>query len=65
MRAINREQAVRHMNSFKGGRIRLVTSDYVFDETITGIRFQVGHEKAVEVGRLMMSSRGIWIAESA
>ena len=34
----------------------LVTSDYVFDETLTRVRRQAGHRVAVRVGELMRSS---------
>lgn len=57
------KQAVQSMKAFAQGKVRLVTSDYVFDETITGLRFHVGHEKAVEAGRLMLGSKSIWVAD--
>jgi uncharacterized protein len=38
-------------------RGRLVTTDYVFDETVTLLRMRLGHEAAVKAGEHMRSSR--------
>lgn len=35
---------------------RIVTSDYVIDETITRLRYSVGHKEAVEWGRNILVS---------
>ncbi len=35
---------------------RIVTSDYVIDETITRMRFSVGYKEAVEWGRNILAS---------
>lgn len=38
------------------GRMFL-TTDYVFDETVTRLRYEGGHDKAVQVGEQLLASR--------
>jgi len=45
------------MQSGKLRPTRLVTSDYIVDETLTRIRFKVGHAQAVNWGRNIHSSK--------
>jgi hypothetical protein len=35
---------------------RLLTTDYIIDETLTNIRFKMGHREAVEWGRAILGS---------
>ncbi len=42
---------------FEGNETPLITSDYVFDETITLIRTSLGHEEAVQFGKSLKESR--------
>ena len=37
--------------------VRLVTTDYIFDETVARLRFSLGHPKTVEFGEKLMTSR--------
>jgi predicted nucleic acid-binding protein len=39
-----------------GQKAWLLTSDFVIDETLTLVRFRLGHEKAVEFGRWVLQS---------
>lgn len=41
------------LNSFTG---RLVTSTYVFDETVTLVLTRLGHQRAVQVGSVLLDS---------
>ena len=56
------QEAIERMSKM-AGNVRLVTTDYVFDETITGLRFHAGHKKAVEVGTLLLSSKTVWLVD--
>ena len=52
----------------KEKKIRLITSDYVFDESVTIAMSHVGHDVAVRLGELIFSSRVIrlvWLNESS
>jgi uncharacterized protein len=41
----------------------LITSDYVFDETLTLLRFKLSHSAAVNFGRDLLSSRVCQLVE--
>ena len=49
-------EAVSRSILIKQQKIQLVTSEYVFDETITIIRYRVSHRAAVMFGDALMSS---------
>ncbi len=52
--------ARRFMMDLQKGKFRptrLITSDYIIDETLTRIRFKVGHTQAVSWGRNIHSSK--------
>lgn len=48
--------AVEKFVSIRAGRISLVTSDYVLDESITIIRARVSHKAAVAFGQSILGS---------
>ncbi len=53
------ESANKLVEDIKEGRTKLrgiVTSDYVIDETLTKIRYSVGHKEAVEWGKSILAS---------
>ncbi|MCP4680979.1 MAG: type II toxin-antitoxin system VapC family toxin [Desulfobacterales bacterium] len=63
----NHLEATLLMNKIKKNRLRLLTSDYIFDETITMALSRGGHELAVKVGEYLLSSKVIeliWLDES-
>jgi uncharacterized protein len=49
-------EAVSRSALIKEQKIHLVTSEYIFDETITIIRYRVSHRAAVMFGDALMSS---------
>jgi uncharacterized protein len=49
-------EAVSRSVRVKQQKIQLVTSEYVFDESITIIRYRVSHKAAVVFGDVLMSS---------
>lgn len=58
---INREDpdhlpVKRHLAKFKG---KAITSNYVFAETITLVRYRLGHEMAVQVGKILREARDV------
>ncbi|MCG2727511.1 MAG: PIN domain-containing protein [Candidatus Methanoperedenaceae archaeon] len=46
--------------SIKNGKVKIkkiITSDYILDETLTRIRYAVGHREAVERGKEVLASK--------
>ncbi|CAG0959113.1 MAG: PIN domain-containing protein [Candidatus Methanoperedens sp.] len=55
----NHAEAVHFLEQIKNGRIKvrkIITSDYIIDETLTRIRYSVGHKEAVEWGKDILGS---------
>ena len=48
--------AVEKLGAIRAGRISLVTSDYVLDESVTIIRLRASHEAAVIFGQSILGS---------
>ncbi len=47
----NHTDAKRFLENIKNGKIKIkkiITSDYIIDETLTRIRYSVGHQEAVQ-----------------
>jgi len=42
---------------FERNRLPLITTDYVFDETLTLVRTSLGHREAVAFGKKLLASR--------
>lgn len=42
---------------FKQNRLPFITTDYIFDETLTLVRTSLGHRKAVKFGEKLLASR--------
>jgi predicted nucleic acid-binding protein len=57
------EKAVAQAAKIKNRRIELVTSEYVFDESVTLIRYRVSHRAAVLFGDSLMGSRIVTVAD--
>lgn len=58
----NHAEAIQFLDEIKTGKIRIkkiITSDYIIDETLTRIRYSVGHKEAVEWGTDIFTSRVI------
>ncbi len=56
----NHDAAARFHEDIKNGRVRIkkiITSDYIIDETLTRIRYSVGHREAVEWGKDILASK--------
>ena len=54
--------AKQFLEDIKNGKIRvkkIITSDYIIDETLTRIRYSVGHKEAVEWGKDILASKVI------
>lgn len=51
-----RQQALNKMTLAKSQHIELITSDYIFDESVTLISARIGHRSAVAFGDAMMKS---------
>lgn len=55
----NHAEAVHFLEQIKNDRIKvrkIITSDYIIDETLTRIRYSVGHQEAVEWGKDILAS---------
>jgi predicted nucleic acid-binding protein len=55
----NHTDAIHFLEKIKDGRIKIrkiITSDYIIDETLTRIRYSVGHQEAVEWGKDILAS---------
>ncbi|MDD5617207.1 MAG: type II toxin-antitoxin system VapC family toxin [Candidatus Methanoperedens sp.] len=58
----NHIAATQFLEKIKNGKIRIrkiITSDYIIDETLTRIRYSVGHKEAVEWGKDILASKVI------
>ncbi|MBU4223591.1 MAG: type II toxin-antitoxin system VapC family toxin [Euryarchaeota archaeon] len=58
----NHAAAIQFLDEIKNGKIRIrkiITSDYIIDETLTRIRYSVGHKEAVEWGKDILASKVI------
>lgn len=53
------EAAAKGMASLQGQRVRFLTSDYVFDETLTYLRRKTGHRVAAQFGRWVLTARHV------
>jgi len=48
------------LEGIKNGKVKvrkIITSDYIIDETLTRIRYSVGHKEAVKWGKDILASR--------
>lgn len=52
----NHETAAASWESFKKNPRKLITTAYIFDETITFLKRRISYDKAAKVGRLLLSS---------
>ncbi len=55
----NHSAAASFLEDIKNGRFKIkkiITSDYIIDETLTRIRYAVGHQEAVEWGKDILAS---------
>lgn len=52
----NHEQAISYWKGFTNRPRKLVTTTYVFDETVTFLKRRMGYKKAVEVGNRLLES---------
>ena len=50
------DEAVSKINKVRQQKIQLVTSEYVFDESVTIIRYRISHRAAVAFGDALISS---------
>ena len=58
----NHRAAKRILDEIKKGKVKvkkIITSDYIIDETLTRIRYSVGHKEAVEWGNGILASKVI------
>jgi uncharacterized protein len=55
-------QATRAFRRIQGQRIRLLTSDYIFDETLTHLQKFYGHHTAMRCGRWILTTRFVEMA---
>jgi predicted nucleic acid-binding protein len=53
---VHHARASAFLQEIKRQKIQLITSDYVFDESLTLLRFRAGHREAVGFGRWMQQS---------
>lgn len=56
----NHAAAIQFLEEIKNGKIRIkkiITSDYIIDETLTRIRYSVGHNEAIEWGSDILASK--------
>jgi hypothetical protein len=56
----NHIAAKNFLGEIKNGKARvkkIITSDYIIDETLTRIRYSVGHKEAVKWGKDILASR--------
>jgi predicted nucleic acid-binding protein len=58
----NHVAAKQLLDKIKNGKIRItkiITSDYIIDETLTRILYSIGHKEAVEWGKYILASKVI------
>jgi predicted nucleic acid-binding protein len=56
----NHIDAKMFLDEIKNGKVRvkkIITSDYIIDETLTRIRYSAGHKEAVKWGKDILASR--------
>jgi predicted nucleic acid-binding protein len=53
---IHHARASAFLKELKRKKAQLITSDYVLDESLTLLRFRVGHKEAVDLGRWVLQS---------
>lgn len=53
------ETATRFWMGFKQKPGKIITTTYVFDETVTFLRRRITHDKAAHVGKLLLSSPSV------
>jgi len=56
----NHIAATTFLEEIKTGKVKvkkIITSDYIIDETLTRIRYSVGHKEAVKWGKEILASR--------
>ncbi len=53
---IHHARALSFLQELRGQKVRLITSDYILDETLTLLRFRAGHKEAVEFGKWVLQS---------
>lgn len=57
---VNHIAAARFLEDIKDGKVKvkkIITSNYIMDETLTRIRYAVGHKEAVRWGKDILASR--------
>jgi predicted nucleic acid-binding protein len=59
----NHQKAKEAAIHLKDGKVPLITTDYVFDETVTIIRMRVGHKEAVNFGNSLLKSKIVKMVE--
>jgi len=52
----NHKKAITFWNSFKKKPAKLITTTYIFDETVTFLKKRISYDKATQVGGLILSS---------
>jgi len=55
----NHKKAHRTRDSMRGKNMRLYTSNYIFDESVTLIRSKLGFDEALNFGNRMRSSKAV------
>lgn len=56
----NHVAAIRFLEDIKNGKVKvkkIITSTYIIDETLTRIRYTVGHKEAVQWGKDILASK--------
>ncbi|MGK7930987.1 MAG: type II toxin-antitoxin system VapC family toxin [Microcystaceae cyanobacterium] len=59
----NHQVTLNHWQSLDKKAIRLVTTSYVFDEVVTFLNSRSFHQKAVEVGQRLMTSKRVYFVQ--
>jgi len=54
---VHHARASAFLQEIKRQKAQLITSDYVLDESLTLLRFRVGHREAVEFGKWILQSQ--------
>ena len=54
----NHKTAISKQQRLREEKAIIYTSDYIFDEAITRIRYSAGHSSAVRLGELILSECG-------